>query len=152
MLWLVNRGIAVRRGRLVKQVCNWKEITRSDLDGQYRGSSQGICSRSTALGCLTIWLARGCKCWHPLAPGRRYVARSLLSEYVSLHWSLKFTNRVPLSRIKWFLSNFPPPPLGQDITRSIFYAEFNGFEFSFPSPRLVASPRLKNLVCRTIYP
>ena len=32
---------------------------------------------------LTIRLARGCKCWHLLAPGRRYGARrSPLSEYV----------------------------------------------------------------------
>ena len=33
-----------------------------------------------------------------------------------------------------------------------FEAEFNRFEFSFPSPRLLALPRLKNLVCPTIYP
>ena len=32
------------------------------------------------------------------------------------------------------------------------WAEFTRFEFSFPSPRLVGSPRLKNLVCPTIYP
>ena len=52
---------------------------------------------------LTIRLARGCKRWHPLSPGRRYGARrSPLSEYMSLHLSLKLTtNYVPLSRIKW---------------------------------------------------
>ena len=52
---------------------------------------------------LTIRLARGCKCWHLLAPGRRYGARrSPLSEYMSLHLSLKLTTKwVPLSRIKW---------------------------------------------------
>ena len=34
-----------------------------------------------------------------------------------------------------------------------FKAEFNRFEFRvFPSLRLVASPRLKNLICPTIYP
>ena len=34
-----------------------------------------------------------------------------------------------------------------------FEAEFNRFEFRvFSSPRLVASPWLKNLVCPTIYP
>ena len=33
-----------------------------------------------------------------------------------------------------------------------FEAEFNRFEFSFPSARLIASPRLKNLVCPTIDP
>ena len=33
-----------------------------------------------------------------------------------------------------------------------FYAEFNRFWIqSFPSPRLVGSPRLKNAVCPTIY-
>ena len=63
----------------------------------------GICSWSEALvSSLTIQFARGCKCWHPLAPGRRYGARSPLSEYMSLHLSLKLTtNCVPLSRIKW---------------------------------------------------
>ena len=52
---------------------------------------------------LTIPLASGCKRWHPLAPGRRYRARSSpLSEDISLHLSLKHTtNCVPLSRIKW---------------------------------------------------
>ena len=29
-------------------------------------------------------LARGCKCWHPLAPGRRYGKKSSLWVYVSL--------------------------------------------------------------------
>ena len=45
----------------------------------------------------------------------------------------------------------PSARAGYD-TRSIFKAEFSRFEFSFPSPRLVASPRLKSLVCPTIYP
>ena len=45
-------------------------------------------------------------------------------------------------------SFLPTPPLGQDMTQ----AEFNRFEFSFPPPRLVATPRLKNVVCPTIYP
>ena len=44
----------------------------------------------------------------------------------------------------------PSAPAGYDKIN--FLAEFNRFEFSFPSPRLVASPRLKNLVCPTIYP
>ena len=38
----------------------------------------------------------------------------------------------------------PSVQAGYD-TRSIF-------KWNFPSPRLVASPRLKNLVCPTIYP
>ena len=33
-----------------------------------------------------------------------------------------------------------------------FLTEFNRFEFSFPSPRLVALPSLKKSVCPTIYP
>ena len=46
----------------------------------------------------------------------------------------------------------PTPPLGQDMTQGQFLSEFNRFEFRvFPSPRLVASPRLKNLVRPTIY-
>ena len=51
------------------------------------------------------------------------------------------------------LSYLPTPPLGLDMTQGQF---LNGVEQvwsqSFPSPRLVASPRLKNLVCPTIYP
>ena len=59
--------------------------------------------RSRSEASLTIRLARGCKRWHLLAPGRRYgIRRSPLSEYISLHLSLKLTtNCVPLSRIKW---------------------------------------------------
>ena len=66
--------------------------TRSDLDRPVRIESR---ARDTLLirgvrWSLTILLARGCKRWHPLAPGRRYgVRRSLLSEYMSLHLSLK---------------------------------------------------------------
>ena len=45
------------------------------------------------------------------------------------------------------------PPLGQYVTQGQF---LNGVQQvliqSFPSPRLVASSRLKNLVCPTIYP
>ena len=37
-------------------------------------------------------------------------------------------------------------------TRSIFKQSLTGLNRSFPSPRLVASPRLKNLVCPIIYP
>ena len=38
---------------------------------------------------------------------------------------------------------YPTPPLGQDMTQGQF---LSGIQ-SFPSPRLVASPRLKNPVC-----
>ena len=34
---------------------------------------------------------------------------------------------------------YPTPPLGQDMAQGQFFkAQFNKFEFSFPSPRLVA--------------
>ena len=46
----------------------------------------------------------------------------------------------------------PSARAGYD-TRSIFKRSLTGFWIqSFPSPRLVASPRLKNLVRPTIYP
>ena len=47
----------------------------------------------------------------------------------------------------------PTPPLGQDITQGQFLSGVQQVWIqSFPSPRLVASPRLKNTVCPTIYP
>ena len=111
-LWLVNKGMAMRWGRLVKQVCNRKETTWYENHAvRFRQSVQaesrvepGIRSRLEALvSSLMIRFARGCKRWHLLAPGRRYGARrSPLSEYMPLHLSLKhITNCMPLSRIKW---------------------------------------------------
>ena len=48
---------------------------------------------------------------------------------------------------------FTTPPLGQDMTQGQFLSEvWQVLIQSFSSPRLVASPRLKNLVCPTIYP
>ena len=49
---------------------------------------------------------------------------------------------------------YPTAPLGQDMTQSQFLSGVYMFEFRiyFPSPRLVASPRLKNTVCPTILP
>ena len=45
------------------------------------------------------------------------------------------------------------PPPGQDMTQGQFLSGVNRFDFRvFPSPRLVAPPRLKNPVCPTIYP
>ena len=45
------------------------------------------------------------------------------------------------------------PPLGQDITQGQFLSEvLQIWVQSFPSPRLVASPRLKKSVYPTIYP
>ena len=49
-------------------------------------------------------------------------------------------------------SYLPTPPLVQDMTQGQFLSEVQQVWIqSFPSPRLVASPRLKNLVCPTIY-
>ena len=45
----------------------------------------------------------------------------------------------------------PSARVGYD-TRSIFKRSLTGLNSEFPSPRLVAKPRLKNLVCPTIYP
>ena len=69
-LWLVNRGMAVRRGRLVEQVCKWKETMwyekhvirfRQSVQSESRfepGNTQPI---SGVRSSLTIRLARGCK-------------------------------------------------------------------------------------------
>ena len=47
----------------------------------------------------------------------------------------------------------PTPPLGQDMTEGQFLSGVSQVWIqSFPSPRLVASPRLKNPDCPTIYP
>ena len=43
----------------------------------------------------------------------------------------------------------PIPHHKLDVIQDQFKVEFSGFEFSFPSPRLVAIPRLKS---PTIYP
>ena len=81
---------------------------QSDLDSQ---SSQRIKSWARNMQLIrsvwsspTIQLARGCKRWHLPAPGKRYGTRSPLSEYISLHLSLKQTiNCGPFSRIKWVI-------------------------------------------------
>ena len=50
-------------------------------------------------------------------------------------------------------SYLPTPPLGEDMTQGQFFKRsLTGLNSDFPSPRLVASPKLKNLVCPTIYP
>ena len=103
-LWLVNREDAVRSGKSVVQVSNQKETTwyenhavsfRQPVQSESR-VEPGIRSRSEALvSSLMIRLARGCKRWHPLAPGRRYGARrSPLSEYMSVHLSLNLQQTV----------------------------------------------------------
>ena len=48
---------------------------------------------------------------------------------------------------------YPTPPLGQDMTQGQFFMRsLTGLNSEFSSPRLVASRRLKNLICPTIYP
>ena len=48
---------------------------------------------------------------------------------------------------------YPTPLLGQDMTQGHFLSGVEQVSIqSFPSPRLVASPRLENTVCPTIYP
>ena len=51
-------------------------------------------------------------------------------------------------------SYLPTPPLGQDMTQGQFFLSRvqQVWIQSFPSPRLVASPRLKNQVYLAIYP
>ena len=50
------------------------------------------------------------------------------------------------------LSYLPNPSTRQDMTQDqILSGVLQVWIQSFPSPRLVASPRLKNLVCPTIY-
>ena len=64
--------------------------------------------------------------------------------------SMEFPNNWLLSVSRSYL---PTPPLGQDMTQGQFLSGVQQVWIqSFPSPRLVASPRLKNLVCPTIYP
>ena len=51
------------------------------------------------------------------------------------------------------LPYLPTPPLRQDLTQCQFLSGVSEVSIqSFPSPRLVASPRLNNPVCPTIYP
>ena len=105
----------VRAGRSSRCVIGrWPRnmrTTRSDLDSVQRKSTvePGIVNRSEASRTSqTIRLARRCKRWHPLVPGRRYETRSRpLSEYMSHHLSLKLiANCVPLSRIKWEIYSY----------------------------------------------
>ena len=59
----------------------------------------------------------------------------------------------------WFVKEYfvdpihPTPPLGQDMTQGHFLSGvYQVWIQSFPSPRLIAPPRLKNLVYSSIYP
>ena len=96
-LWLVNRGMTARHGNRVQHVRPRDENHAGKFRGRESGVKLGTCSRAE-----TPRLERGCKRWPPLAPRKRYGTRRLLSEYMSLHLSLKLiTNCGPLFRIKW---------------------------------------------------
>ena len=64
--------------------------------------------------------------------------------------SIYGSNRTKLGPYIYYL---PTPPLGQDMTQGQFLSRvYQVWIQTFPFPRLVASTRLKNLVCPTIYP
>ena len=94
-LWLVNRGMSVCRSRTVEQVCNRKS--------SQNWVEPGIHSRSEALGHLWRYsLQGGASVGTPwLQEEDMGARRSSLSEYISLHLSLKFTNCASLLTIKW---------------------------------------------------
>ena len=75
-------------------------------------------------------------------PSRRYPE----SMNIDLCWSANTVMSICRSYL-------PTPPHGQDMTQGQFLSRvWQVWIQSFPSPRLVASPRLKNPVRPTIYP
>ena len=63
--------------------------------------------------------------------------------FCCLFWGICFSHINPI---------YPTPPLGQDMIQGQFLSGvYQVWIQSFPSPRLVASPRLKNLVYPTTY-
>ena len=79
-------------------------------------------------------------------------------KYLNLAWELKknklWNVKVTVMPIviRALGTIYPTPPLGQDMTQGQFLSGVQQVWIqSFPSPRLVASPRLKNPVCPTIY-
>ena len=67
--------------------------------------------------------------------------------YMRLQWSNSYIEIEKTNHI------YPTPPLEQDMTQGQFLSGAQQVWIqSFLSPRLVASPRLKNLICPTIYP
>ena len=68
---------------------------------------------------------------------------------IRINKSITLTNIATRS----FYHIYPTPSLGQDMTQGQFLSGFLQVLIqSFPPARLVASPRLKNPVCPTIYP
>ena len=87
----------------------------------------------------------------PELRSRKCVSGFLCSMYICVLWTL-WTLCVPVwicTSHEFIYHIYPTPPLGQDMTQGQF---FKVWIQSFPSPRLVASPRLKNPVYPTIYP
>ena len=97
MLWLVNRGMAMRRGRPVEQVCNRTGTTwYENHTVKFRQSQVRIESRArdtqqiiNVSAVSDVTACKGVQSLAPLAPWRRYGERRRpLSEYMSLHLSL----------------------------------------------------------------
>ena len=81
-----------------------------------------------------------------------------LHVYANYMYILLYVNIICIYYMYIFTKNLymyiftnPSARAGYD-TRSISKWSLAGFNSVFPYPRLVASPRLKNLVCPTIYP
>ena len=110
-LWLVNRGLAVRRGRPVEQVCNQKETTWYENPAfRFRQSDKSEESRTRDTqpirGVSVVSEDTFCKGGGSIGtPGSRKKIwgkkKSPLWVYVSPSISQTSTNCVPLSRIKW---------------------------------------------------
>ena len=110
LLWLVNREVAVCRGRLVEQVCNRKETTWYENHAvRFRQSVQSeskikprICCQSEALGCPWWYGLRGGGVGTPRFKKEDMGQEEVPSLSICLSISLKLTtNCVPLSRMKW---------------------------------------------------
>ena len=101
-LWLVNRAMTVvgvvRSNRCVtRRRPRDNHAVRFRQRAENRESSQGHAADQRVRSSLTIRLARGCKSCFPWLPEEYGTRRSPLSEYMSLHLSLKLTtNSEPL--------------------------------------------------------
>ena len=105
VMWLVNRGMTVRRGMPVGQVCNRKETTwyenhtvrfRQSVQ-QNRESSQGQAAHQRCFGRLWRYGLQGDENVAPPGPGKK----STLGIYFSPSISQTTTNCGLLSRKKW---------------------------------------------------
>ena len=80
----------------------------------------------------------------------RYIVTNVLDSGLDVS---KFELQLPWYIHFWTNHIYPTPPLGKDMTQGQFLSGVSQVWIqSFPSLRLVASPRMKNLVCPTIYP